>query len=193
MRQSGSRKHGVTAVVLFGVVAGMVGLTFASAPLYRLFCQVTGYAGTPRTGDVERSAAVSDIEIRVRFDANVNTRLPWGFEPEQREVRVPLGKETLVHYTAVNRSDAPVTGTATFNVTPFKAAQHFVKIDCFCFIEQTLQPGERVDMPVLFYVDPALAEDVNAQDVKTITLSYTFYRIDDDDDGEAAPAERAGS
>ena len=192
MQRSEARKRQVTAVMLFGLAAGMVGLAFASVPLYRLFCQVTGYGGTPRTENVASPAEILDETIRVRFDANVNNRLKWGFQPMQREVQARLGEEMLVHYTAVNRSDRPVTGTATFNVTPHKAAQYFAKIDCFCFTEQTLQPGESVVMPVLFYIDPALAEDINAEDVKLITLSYTFYRVEGDDaDGAATPVAEA--
>jgi len=185
MKPSGRRKS-VTAAVLFGVVGGMVGLSFASVPLYRLFCQVTGYGGTPNTESVAVSEKVSDHVVTVRFDANVNSALPWRFKPGQREVRVRLGEETLIHYTAVNLSDAPITGTATFNVTPYKAAQYFSKIECFCFTEQTLAPGEEVSMPVTFYVDPELLDDVDARDVKLITLSYTFYRADEDEqeDGE---------
>jgi cytochrome c oxidase assembly protein subunit 11 len=192
MQRSEARKRQVTAVMLFGLAAGMVGLAFASVPLYRLFCQVTGYGGTPRTENVASPAGILDETIRVRFDANVNNRLAWGFQPMQREVQARLGEEMLVHYTAVNRSDRPVTGTATFNVTPHKAAQYFAKIECFCFIEQTLQPGESVVMPVLFYIDPALADDINAEDVKLITLSYTFYRVEGDDaDGAATPVAEA--
>ncbi len=182
MKTSG-RRTTVTAAVLFGVVGGMVGLSFASVPLYKLFCQVTGYGGTPNTESVAVPAAVSDHVVTVRFDANVNSALPWRFKPGQREVRVRLGEEALIHYTAMNISDAPITGTATFNVTPYKAAQYFSKIECFCFTEQRLAPGEEVAMPVTFYVDPALLDDVDARDVKMITLSYTFYPADETDDG----------
>ena len=133
-------------------------------------CQATGYDGTPKTEGVVRSEHVTDAMVTVRFDANVNSALPWRFAPAQREVRVRLGEETLVHYTAKNTSDKPITGTATFNVVPDKAAQYFSKLECFCFTEQTLAPGEEVSMPVVFYVDPALAEDVDARDVTTLTL-----------------------
>lgn len=182
MKTSG-RKKTVTAAVLFGVVGGMVGLSFASVPLYKLFCQVTGFGGTPNTENVSVPAAVSDHVVTVRFDSNVNSALPWRFKPGQREVRVRLGEETLIHYTAVNLSDAPITGTATFNVTPYKAAQYFSKIECFCFTEQRLAPGEEVAMPVTFYVDPAILDDVDARDVEKITLSYTFYRADEQENG----------
>jgi cytochrome c oxidase assembly protein subunit 11 len=182
MNTSG-RKRAVTAAVLFGVVGAMVGLSFASVPLYRLFCQATGYGGTPKTENVAAPAAISDHVVTIRFDANVNSALPWRFEPGQREVTLRLGEEALIHYTAENLSDAPITGTATFNVTPYKAAQYFSKIECFCFTEQRLSPGEEVAMPVSFYVDPALLDDVDARDVKTITLSYTFYPADKDKGG----------
>ena len=182
MNTSG-RKRTVTAAVLFGVAGAMVGLSFASVPLYRLFCQVTGYGGTPNTENVAVPAAVSVHVVTIHFDANVNSALPWRFKPGQREVTVRLGEEALIHYTAVNLSDTPVTGTATFNVTPFKAAQYFSKIECFCFTEQRLSPGEEVAMPVSFYVDPALLDDVDARDVKTITLSYTFYPADENKGG----------
>lgn len=163
-----------TAVVLFTVVAGMVGLAFASVPLYRIFCQVTGLGGTP---GVQASApeVKTDTDFIVRFDANTNPDLPWKFKPVQREVHLKLGEEKLAFYEATNMSDKPITGTATFNVTPLKAGQFFVKIDCFCFTEQTLEPGQTVDMPVTFFVDPEIYKEVNTRDVKTITLSYTFY------------------
>ncbi len=169
-----------TAAVLFTVVAGMIGLSFASVPLYRLFCQVTGLGGTP---GVEAAApeTATDTAFTVRFDANTNPDLPWRFTPVQREVSLKLGEEKLAFYEATNLSDEPITGTATFNVTPLKAGQFFVKIDCFCFTEQTLMPGETVDMPVTFYVDPEIYEEVNTRDVTTITLSYTFYPKEDGD------------
>ncbi len=173
---SGRRRRTITAGVLFAVAAAMVGLSFASVPLYRLFCQVTGFAGTPRTENVEHAQGASDVVITVRFDANVNSELPWRFAPVERQRTVRLGEEVLIHYRAVNVSDKPVTGTATFNVTPFKAAPYFAKLECFCFSEQVLQPGEEVLMPVLFYVDPGLLTNVDTQDVRSITLSYTFFR-----------------
>ena len=156
----------------------MIGLSFASVPLYRLFCQATGYGGTPRTEGVVRPTHLGESNVTVRFDANVNPSLPWRFHPEQRAVSSRLGEETLVHYTAINLSEWPVTGTATFNVVPDKVAPYFNKLECFCFKEQTLQPGQQVSMPVVFFVDPALADDATARDATTITLSYTFYRIE---------------
>lgn len=176
---SNRRKNAATAMVCVTIVAGMVGLSFASVPLYRLFCQVTGLGGTP---GVQAAApeAKTDVDFHVRFDANTNAALPWRFKPVQREVTLKLGEERLAFYEATNTSDKPVTGTATFNVTPLKAGQYFVKIDCFCFTEQTLEPGETVQMPVSFYVDPDIYENRNTRDVTTITLSYTFYPKEED-------------
>jgi Cytochrome oxidase assembly factor len=168
----------LTAGLLTGAVGLMLGVALYSPSLYRMFCEATGYEGTPKTQNVARSRYTAADAVTVRFDANVNSALPWRFHPAQRSVRVRLGEETLVHYTAVNQSDQPVTGTATFNVIPEKAAPYFSKIECFCFTEQTLAPGQEVSMPVVFYVDPALADDVNARDATTITLSYTFHRAE---------------
>jgi cytochrome c oxidase assembly protein subunit 11 len=169
------RRNGRLVVVLVSVVAGMIGLAYASAPLYRAFCQVTGFAGTPRTNDVALPATVGDGAITVRFDANVNSALPWRFRPAQKEITLRLGEPGLAHYTAANLSDVPLVGTATFNVTPHKAAQYFAKVECFCFSEQRLEPGQEASLPVSFYVDPAITEDANARDVGAITLSYTFF------------------
>lgn len=170
------------------VVGGMVGLAYASVPLYKIFCQVTGFGGTTQVA-TEAPHTVSDETIRIRFNADVNSALKWQFKPVQREMTVRLGEDNLAHYVAENMATRPITGQAVYNVTPLKAGQYFSKIACFCFDEQTLQPGERVDMPVSFYVDPAIAEDINTQDVKTITLSYTFFKaeasveaVDGDDD-----------
>jgi len=194
------RKRRATATVLFAVVGGMVGLSFASVPLYRLFCQITGYGGTPKTEAVAPAPETASTRVvTVNFDANVNSALPWRFKPAQRSMDLRLGEEALAFYTAENTSDAPVTGTATFSVTPYKAANYFAKIECFCFTEQTLKPGQEVSMPVTFYVDPAILDDPNAREVTTITLSYTFYRADDGADGEtddgremAETGDRAG-
>lgn len=172
------RRNRAVAGVLVVVVAGMVGLAYASVPLYRLFCQLTGYGGTPRieAARVVGPAAADAAEVVVRFDANIAPDLPWQFQPEARAVRVRVGEQALAFYRARNLSDRLVTGNATFNVTPLKAGQYFVKIDCFCFQEQTLQPGQEVDMPVTFVVEPALATSPETRDVREITLSYTFFR-----------------
>ncbi|MBM3571772.1 MAG: cytochrome c oxidase assembly protein [Alphaproteobacteria bacterium] len=168
-------RNGRMALILSGVVAGMVGLSFASVPLYRLFCQVTGYGGT--TQRAERDAReVLERLVTVRFNAETARDMPWTFRPAQRQVEVKVGETNLALYRAENKSSQTITGTATFNVTPAKAGLYFSKIQCFCFDEQTLKPGEGVDMPVSFYVDPAIKNDRNLDDVKTITLSYTFFR-----------------
>jgi cytochrome c oxidase assembly protein subunit 11 len=192
MDRTKSRKT-LTAGILVGFVAGMVGLSFASVPLYRLFCQVTGYGGTPNTEAVVVTDEISDHTVTVRFDSNVNSALPWRFKPEQRLVDVRLGEERLAFYQAKNISDERITGTATFSVTPYKAAPYFSKIDCFCFTEQTLEAGQSVSMPVSFFVDPEFAEDPNTRDVTTITLSYTFYPIDDEDTDSAAEEKLSGA
>ncbi|TVR79165.1 MAG: cytochrome c oxidase assembly protein [Rhodospirillales bacterium] len=175
MNQGTRTKSTKTALILAGVVAGMVGLSFASVPLYDLFCRVTGYGGTPRTGPVAEMPEASDHTIAVRFDANVNSALPWQFRPVQREVRVRAGEEHLVHYEVVNVSDEPLVGTAVYSVTPFMSAPYFNKIQCFCFVEQRLEPGESMSMPVVFFVDPEIANDRDAREVTQITLSYTFH------------------
>ena len=162
-------------------VLGMVGLSFASVPLYDLFCRVTGYGGTTQQA-AEASEIVLDRDVTVRFDASVNSELVWDFKPVQVKTDMKVGQTAIAFYRARNTGDEPVKGTATFNVTPLKAGQYFVKVDCFCFTEQLLNPGQEVDMPVQFYVDPAIADDPNLDDVKTITLSYTFFRMEEDED-----------
>lgn len=174
------RRKKRTALIGFGVATFMIGVSFASVPLYDLFCRVTGYGGT--TQQAERaSAEIIDREITIRFDASVNGDLPWSFQPVQKELRLKVGENALAFYGARNSSQRPVTGTATFNVTPLKAGAYFVKVDCFCFTEQRLGPGQSVEMPVAFYVDPSIAEDPDLDDVTTITLSYTFFRLDADE------------
>ena len=180
MAKSG-RRNRIVALTLVGVVGGMVGLSFASVPLYRLFCQVTGYAGTPKIGTnaTQRNALAGDVRtVTVEFDANIQRDVPWVFEPAQRRVTVRPGEPTLIFYRARNTSDKAVIGTATFNVTPYKAAQYFNKIACFCFTEQTLAAGQEVDMPVQFTVDPSILTDANTSTVHTLTLSYTFFLAD---------------
>lgn len=184
------KKNRLTAVVLFTVAGSMVGLAFAAVPLYRLFCQVTGFGGTPKIA-AQAPAESSDRTITVRFDANVNPALPWRFRPEKTQVTVRAGEPTLAYYRATNLSDAPLTGTATFNVTPFKAGEYFSKIDCFCFTEQRLEAGEEVTMGVQFFVDPEIFNDPNTQDVTTITLSYTFYPAAGGDGKEGGKSQQA--
>lgn len=179
------------------VVLGTVGLSYASVPLYRLFCQVTGFGGTVRRIDVlpggrvgsddddddsdasDEIRVVRDRPLTVRFNADVSARVPWRFKPLQTEVVVLPGETVLAFYLAENRSDAPITGIATYNIAPAKAAIYFNKVQCFCFDEQRLKAGEDLDMPVFFYIDPEFADDPTMNDVFDITLSYTFFRAED--------------
>jgi cytochrome c oxidase assembly protein subunit 11 len=165
---------GFTAVVI-----GMIGLSFAAVPLYRLFCAATGYGGTPQVGPAAAPGGNGQT-IRVRFNAGTNPGLPWHFKPAQNEVSLPLGEDQLAFYTARNLAKAPVTGTALYNVTPEKAAKYFHKTACFCFDQQTLEGGQAMEFPLSFWVDPQIAKDPNTSDVQVITLSYTFYRSLDD-------------
>jgi cytochrome c oxidase assembly protein subunit 11 len=167
-----------TAALAFLLVFGMVGLAYASVPLYRAFCQVTGFAGTPRLAQGGRAPGDAGHMISIRFDANHSAALPWRFEPVDTRRDVAIGARNIALFTARNLSDRPVTGTATFNVTPSQAGQYFTKIQCFCFTEQRLSPGQEVQMPVVFYVDPAILNDPDARNISEITLSYTFYPVD---------------
>jgi cytochrome c oxidase assembly protein subunit 11 len=169
-----------TAMLGVLAVCFMGGLGFASVPLYRMFCQVTGLNGTTQRAD-EAPGAIVGSQVKVSFDSNIGKNLPWEFKPEQRSERVNIGGRDMAFYTAKNLSNVPVTGTATFNVTPNQAGKYFTKIECFCFTEQTLQPGEEVRMPVTYFVDPKILDDPDARDVKEITLSYTFYPVDSAD------------
>lgn len=181
---SSPRRNARMGLIFGGLAVGMVGVAFAAVPAYRLFCQVTGYGGTPSVmAQGSDAPQVIDRVMTVAFDASINGSLPWRFVPAQRTVQVKVGEPGLAFYTATNLSDQPITGTATFNVTPLKAGRHFTKVDCFCFTEQTLQPGETVDMPVTFHIDPSIIDDRNATEVRTITLSYTFFRQDDGGEG----------
>ncbi|HEY7384995.1 MAG TPA: cytochrome c oxidase assembly protein [Beijerinckiaceae bacterium] len=163
-----------TAAICIGVVAGMVGLAYAAVPLYDLFCRVTGFDGTPRVGTAGGSR-ILDHTIRVRFDANVAPGLDWRFAPEALEIRARLGETQTVFYKVRNAGAVPTAGIATFNVQPGQAGAYFVKIQCFCFNEQTLQPGEEMDVPVVFYVEPSLADEPNLRNLPSITLSYTYF------------------
>ena len=157
-------------------VLGMNGFAYATVPAYRAFCQAIGFAGIPvRAVEAPADEEVIDRDVTVRFNADVSPYLTWRFKPVQRSMDLKVGESGLAYFEATNLGDRPITGTATFNVTPLKAAPHFVKIECFCFTQQTLGPGETVQMPVTFFVDPEIAQDRNAADVKTVTLSYTFF------------------
>ena len=179
------RSNKVIAGVCLAFIGGMVGMAYAAVPLYAMFCQMTGYGGT--TQRVEQySDRVLDREITVRFDANTSS-VPWDFRPAARDVTMKIGETTQVHYTAKNLSTRPTSGRATFNVTPEMAGAYFNKVECFCFTDTTLKSGETLDMPVVFYVDPDIADVPELRDVKTITLSYTFFPIEGEKPMAAAP------
>jgi len=177
------RANRMTAFAAALVVAVMVGASFAAVPLYRIFCQVTGFGGTPQVAGQDASAVAKGARmITVSMLGNVNPALPCSFAPVKPKITLLVGENALAYYRAVNHSDKTVTGVATFNVTPHKAGPYFVKVECFCFSRQTLKPGESVDMPVSFYVDPALAKDRKLTGVTDIALSYTFFRAPEPDE-----------
>jgi cytochrome c oxidase assembly protein subunit 11 len=171
---TGPTRNTVLAGVVVAVIVGMVGMSFAAIPLYRLFCAATGYGGTPSIG-LAAAPGSSGQTIRVRFNADTNPGLPWIFGPDQTEVSLNLGDEQVAFYHATNRSSRPVTGMALYNVTPEKAGKYFHKTACFCFNQQTLSGNQSMEFPVSFWVDPAIRSDPNTADVKVITLSYTFF------------------
>ncbi len=166
-----------TVVQLVGVVLIMGGLSWASVPFYNWFCRVTGFGGTP--GQVAEGVDhILDQEITIRFDASVDSEMPWEFKPVETKMKLRIGETALAFFEAYNPTDHPIAGSASYNVTPYSAGGFFNKIQCFCFNEQILAPGERVQMPVTFFVDPEIVDDRDAKYVHTITLSYTFYEID---------------
>ena len=171
-----ARKNARTAGIMALMVAGMLALAFVSVPLYRMFCELTGFDGTPLRSEKAPGAIAG--QIGVRFDANINKALPWRFEPVQETVRIAPGARTQILYRATNLTARTTTGTAVFNVSPEIAGQYFSKIECFCFSEQTLKGGQSVDMPVVFYVDPKIREDKDTKGIDEITLSYTFYPVE---------------
>ena len=165
------------AAVLFALA--MLGLGYASSPLYRLFCQATGFAGTTRRASDAEAAAVSvaDRLVKIRFDANIERGMAWQFRPERGTDTIQMGGRHMAIFLARNLSDKPLTGRASFNVTPEQTGRYFNKVQCFCFTEQTLQPGQEVRMPVVYFVDPKMLNDPDARDIDEITLSYTFHPI----------------
>jgi cytochrome c oxidase assembly protein subunit 11 len=186
-------RHGVVALALAGLVATMLGLAFASVPLYRLFCQATGFGGVPQRAD-RAPNEILDRTIRIRFDANVDRSLPWTFLPDQRVMDVKIGDTALAFFKATNNTDAAVTGRAVFNVAPELAGRYFTKIECFCFKQQTLAAHASAEMPVTFFVDPKIVDDEDTKSISEITLSYTFYRSDKESGIAAAPpAGNSGS
>ncbi|MEO1044202.1 MAG: cytochrome c oxidase assembly protein [Pseudomonadota bacterium] len=183
--QTMQRRNLRSALMAAALVAGMTALGFAAVPLYDLFCRVTGFGGTTQVADATQAASVKtgSKTISVRFDSNVQPGMPWEFRPERTKDRMTVGARDMAIYVARNLSTAPVTGTAGYNVTPVQAGKYFNKIQCFCFTEQTLQPGEEVRMPVIYYVDPAIFEDEDTKGIEEITLSYTFYPVDPENNG----------
>ena len=174
------RSNRRVAVICGGVVLGMVGLSYAAVPLYDLFCRVTGYGGTTQTSDVGADE-ILDRTMTVQFDASLAAGMPWVFKPLQFSQEVNIGESGLAFYEAKNPTDRPVVGRATYNVTPQKAGSYFAKLECFCFTEQLLEPGESIEMPVSYFIDPAIADDPNLDEVKTVTLSYTFFEVENPD------------
>ena len=183
-RPAPPRDNRVTGVMALLLAIGMIGLAYASVPLYRIFCQVTGFGGTTQKADAaalpsaETVAKLGGKTVGVRFDGNAAPGMPWAFAPTEKRVTIPIGEKRMTFYRATNQSAKTVTGTATFNVSPQSAGRYFTKIQCFCFNEQTLAPGQSVDMPVIYFVDPKFLEDEDSRGVTEITLSYTFFPVD---------------
>ena len=174
---SKNRRFLATVAGLVSIVVGMAGLAYASVPLYDLFCKVTGYGGTPQIAEMLPSV-VGSREMTIRFNADVNRDLPWEFRPVNGKVMVRVGEPTLVYYRVKNLSDKTIIGTATYNVTPLRAGSYFSKIDCFCFAEQELKPGETVELPVSFFVETSIESDPSMEGINTVTLSYTFFELE---------------
>ena len=189
---NGPSRNTRVVVLCSSIVAAMLGLSYAAVPLYEIFCRVTGYGGTTQRADAAPDRVV-DRTIQIRFDANRSRELGWRFAPVDRVMTVRIGEHALGFYEAENTGDRPSTGTATFNVTPEIAGSYFAKIDCFCFEEQTLAPGQKVDMPVSFFVDPAILDDPDARDLTHINLSYTFFPVDTEATGEAEVTPTQGA
>ncbi len=181
------RKNARTGLAVFAVIVFMIGLSFASVPLYNLFCKMTGFDGTTQTAAVLPDTILDRI-VTIKFDAATGRGMPWDFNPEMREISVRLGEKGLAAFHAKNKAGRPVTGTAVYNVTPLKAGIYFHKIQCFCFDAQTLQPGQDISMPVMFFIDPSMNDDPDMQDVRSITLSYTFYEAESNELEDALEA-----
>lgn len=177
LQDTTNRSNRKVALIALSAALAMLGLGFASVPLYRMFCEATGFGGTTRRADAAQAATVQATgqTMVVRFDANVERGMPWQFRPLQVKDTVSIGGRDMAVFWARNDSDRPITGTASFNVEPEQAAKYFNKIQCFCFTEQTLAPGEQIRMPVLYYIDPGILNDPDNKDVQEITLSYTFH------------------
>lgn len=174
-----AQKNARTGVYLSCFAFGMLGLSFGAVPLYKLFCEKTGYGGTTQNAQTVSNIQSIAQHVNLHFTADVASGLPWAFRAVSEDMDFPMGESQLAFFEITNRSDKPITGTSTFNVTPHEVGQYFVKTECFCYKAQTLQPGQTVKLPVSFYVDPAMAEDKYASKLKYITLSYTFFKSDD--------------
>jgi cytochrome c oxidase assembly protein subunit 11 len=180
------KKIKFTAFLVVSIIVGMISLSYAAVPLYDLFCRTTGFGGTPvAKKDIINNETINSIDIKMQFNSDVAGGLEWKFLPVERQKIVKTGNNTLVFYKAKNLSNNKITGVATFNVTPLKIGKYFSKIECFCFEEQTLDSGEEIEMPVSFYIDPEIANDPNTKEVKTITLSYTFFNTDENKENNA--------
>ncbi len=186
MSHRNNRIAGIVTVFVFAMVAFSI---FAVPPAYRLFCQVTGWGGTTQRVETANNV-ILERQITVRFDSTTAPSLPWKFKPEQLSQTMKVGEAQLAFYRSENLASKAVSGQANFNVSPAKAGRYFKKIECFCFTEQTLQPGEVVSMPVSYFIDPAIDEDPNLDEVETITLSYTFFRLDEEGYPELASLEK---
>jgi cytochrome c oxidase assembly protein subunit 11 len=190
-RSGNARALRRTVLPLVLIVGGMTGLAFAAVPLYDMFCRVTGYGGTTQRADAGADR-VLDRTITIRFDASTSSKLDWAFKPAQTSMKVRIGESALAVFEARNRSDNPVTGTATYNVTPEIAGYYFRKVQCFCFTKQRLEPGQHMDMPVSFFVDPEIVDDPDARNVDEITLSYTFFQKKQGGERDSVSADRQG-
>ena len=189
------RRNRLMGLGMAGFVAGMVGMAFAAVPLYRIFCQATGYNGTPMIGQAAPGGGSGQV-LTIRFNANTQPDLPWRFEPVQPSVQVQLGEEGVAFYQARNLADRPATGVSTYNVTPEVVGKYFHKTACFCFEQQTLEPGRQVEMPLSFWIDPRIAADPNTSGIRTVTISYSFFRSLEDagrSGALAAAAPHAGA
>jgi len=182
------RRNRRVGIIAFIAAAAMLGMGYAAVPLYRLFCQVTGFGGTTQRATEEQAANAAEIArsaggriMSVRFDGSLARDMPWEFRPLQVTDTVSIGQRDMAVYVARNNSDVPITGSATFNVMPEQTGKYFHKVQCFCFTEQTLQPGQEVRMPVIYYVDPKILDDKEVQNVEQITLSYTFHKVNKED------------
>ena len=178
---SGAASISRTGILAFTMAGSMIGVGYAAVPLYKLFCEATGFGGTIQRvdGDIASGQGIVGKIMSIRFDANHVNELPWEFKPERTVEKVTIGEREMAFFTAKNLSDKPITGRASYNVTPTQAGKYFNKIQCFCFNEQTLKPGEQVRMPVIYYVDPGIITDPDANSVQEITLSYTFHVVDE--------------